>query len=140
MRTHDFFTRVIAANCAGPNMKLGSKTAGCLVLFKCPCCAEEYSESRDASGCCPPEEIYRCPVCRKEHEIEREADACCPGVNSGQPMQCPVCLKGADSFEQAADCCLHTHPTMTAPGRWRVAEAVAQGTPWPDAVAANLHH
>ena len=83
---------------------------------------------------------HKCPACDDPWGEIQDAEACCEGSVAGQPMQCPICLKGAESFEDAADCCLHVHPTMTALGRQRVAQAVAGGIPWPDAVAANIHH
>lgn len=140
MQTHDFFTRVIAANCVGPNMKPSGPDDGCVVLYECPQCGEEHDDSWDAQICCQPNEIYRCGVCKKDHDTEKLASSCCSGTKHGQPMQCPVCLKAADSFEDAADCCLHTHPTMTALGRERAASAVQKGMPWPEAVAANVQH
>ena len=45
-----------------------------------------------------------------------------------------------DRSTEDADCCLHTHPTMTALGRWRVAELVESGTPWAEAIAQNINH
>lgn len=141
MQTHDFFTRVIAANCVGPNMKpSGGDDKGCIVLYECPLCEEKHDDSWEAQRCCRPNEIFRCAVCREDYEEEDEATACCPGVRTGQPMQCPVCCKAAETFEIAADCCLHTHPTMTALGRERVAKAVEKGTPWNVAVAENVQH
>lgn len=137
----DFFTRLIATQAQGPNVSI-PKDDDCLVLYVCPSCDDEHEDEDDASECCPKhiEEIYRCSTCRKKHSDEDDATKCCPGNARGQPMQCPICLKGADSFEIAADCCLHVHPTITAAGRARIAAAVANGIPWPQAVATNAHH
>lgn len=139
----DFFTRLINSQALGPNMLTTSEQDdGCIVTYQCPSCEEEHDDECSAEDCCPRvvEEIIRCSTCRKKHFNTDEAEECCPASAREQPMRCPVCLQGADSFEIAADCCLHVHPTMTALGRQRVAQAVASGTPWPDAVAANINH
>lgn len=137
----DFFSRLIGAQVKGPNMQAPSD-GKCLTLYVCYRCDEEHEDETDAEDCCKPEvyAVYRCSVCRKRHTEEDDAESCCPAIANGQPMQCPVCLQGADSFEIAADCCLHVHPTLTAFGRQRVAEAVASGTPWDEALAANINH
>lgn len=141
MQTHDFFTRMIALNCVGPNMLTVDKSETCIIVYECSGCGEEHDDESDAKNCCRPQEIFKCSVCRQRHDYEDEAASCCPGAGAnGQPMQCPVCLKGAEDFETAVDCCLAMHPTMTAFGRQRVAEAVSTGTPWPEAVAANISH
>lgn len=137
----DFFTRLIAAQTVGPNMQANRKDADCITAYECNSCEEEFDDEYEAKNCCRPQEIYRCSVCREKHEDEEDAISCHPGAGvNGQPMQCPICLQGAESFEDAADCCLHVHPTMTALGRQRVAAAVAAGSSWLDAVAANIHH
>ncbi len=102
----------------------------------------EADDECSAEDCCPRhiEEIIRCSTCKTKYFDTDEAEECCPASARNQPMRCPVCLRAADTFEIAADCCLHVHPTMTALGRQRVAHAVAGGIPWPDAVAANIHH
>ena len=137
---HDFFTRIITTNVLGPNMVTSSNGGDFIVAYECGSCGEEHDDEDDASSCCPPKEIFRCAVCRKRHSSEESAVDCHPGAEHAQPMQCPVCLKRAETFEDAADCCLPSHPTMTSFGRQRVAEAVASGTSWIDAVLANLTH
>lgn len=141
MQTHDFFTRMIALSCVGPNMAAPETEGECIILYECAGCGDEYDNELGAERCCRPNEIYRCSVCRDKHLDEEDAIACHPRAGAeGQPMQCPICQRAADSFEVAADCCLHTHPTMTKLGRERVAQAVTNGVPWPEAVAANLNH
>lgn len=140
MQTHDFFTRIISTNCVGPNIATPGKAGGTIESYACAACGEEHDDEDDAKSCCPPTVIFKCRVCRSRYEDDDDAEDCCPGVENGQALQCPVCLKRAESFLDAADCCLHTHPTMTAYGRQRVAEAVSKGTPWPEAVAANINH
>lgn len=140
MQKHDFFTRIITANCLGPNMGNATAEDDCIVAYECAGCGEEHDDEDEAKDCCRPHEILRCAICRERHKNEDEACACCANSERGQPMQCPVCLSGADSFEDAADCCLHTHPTMTAFGRQRVAAAVVSGTSWIEAVTANVQH
>jgi hypothetical protein len=138
----DFFSRMIATQQQGPNLKAGSSEESCLILYVCPSCDDEHEDEDDARECCPRHiyEIYRCTVCRKKHQDEDEAIACHPGHVHAQPMQCPVCLESADSFQIAVDCCLHVHPTITAAGRARIATAVANGMPWPEAVQTNINH
>ncbi|MFA9283738.1 hypothetical protein ACCQ08_03065 [Comamonas sp. SY3] len=140
MQNSDFFTRLILQNHLGPNMATPGNAGGSIESYACAACGEEHIDQEDAKSCCPPSVIFKCRVCRSRYEEEDDAEDCCPGVANGQALQCPVCLKGADSFLVAADCCLHTHPTMTAYGRQLVAEAVSRGTPWPEAVAANINH
>jgi rubrerythrin len=138
----DYFTRLAAINSVGPNVFRGSGEKIELV-FICGRCNCEHDNEDDANDCCPPDvrERYKCPICRTNYRKEPEAEACCPGSTSiGPPMQCPICLQRAESFSDAADCCLHTHPTMTAVGRARAAEAVEAGTPWTEAIAANTNH
>lgn len=141
MQTHDFFTRLAAFNDCGPNMnsRPGDEPE---MVFVCSHCDTPHDDEYDARDCCRPDvyERYRCTVCRTVHREEGDAHSCCPSVAHGQPMQCPICLQGADSFQIAADCCLHTHPTMTALGRERVADDVERGTPWPDAIRAHAFH
>jgi len=139
----DFFTRLINAHASGPNMHpTVDQDNGCTVTYQCPSCEEEHDDECSADDCCPRhiEEIIRCSTCKKKYFDTDEAEECCPASARNQPMRCPVCLLAADTFEIAADCCLHVHPTMTALGRQRVGQAVAGGIPWPDAVAANIHH
>lgn len=139
----DFFTRLINAQASGPNMHpTADQDNGCTVTYQCPSCKEEHDDECSAEDCCPRhiDEIIRCSTCKKRYFDTDEAEECCPASTGNQPMWCPVCLRAADTFEIAADCCLHVHPTMTALGRQRVAQAVAGGIPWPDAVAANIHH
>lgn len=147
MASADFFTRLVALNAVGPN-KLRPSTADCTdavsMVYECASCYATHDFEAAAEECCPPSQKWRCNSCQKVHFDEDEAENCCPELVSAapvyQPMQCPVCMREADSFEIAADCCLHTHPTMTALGRWRVAELVQSGTPWADAIAQNVNH
>ncbi len=83
---------------------------------------------------------YTCLDCGECWSTAEDAEECCGCSDHGHGMLCPICLRPADSFELAADCCLHTHPTMTAAGRELVAQAVASGTPWADAIAAHANH
>ncbi|WP_225784228.1 hypothetical protein [Xenophilus sp. Marseille-Q4582] len=140
MQTHDFFTRIIATNALGPNMI--PATQEITEIYVCSMCDSEHEDEDSALECCPPEVYhrYKCPVCKTTHRREDDAEKCCPGAAAGQPRQCPVCCEGAESYEDAADCCLHTHPTMSALGRQEVARLVESGTPWPDAVAACVNH
>jgi hypothetical protein len=137
MTTAGHFTRLAALNAANPNMAPPRDNAR--LMFVCDRCDEAYVEEDEAAECCRPEvlEQYECPVCKGLHRLETEADECCPRDKRLQPMKCPICMREADTFEIAADCCLHTHPTMTAAGRQRVAAAVAGGMAWPDAIEAN---
>lgn len=144
MQTHDFFTRIIAANSVGPNMIPAGGSCSSespRKVYICGSCDTSHDSHTAAEECCPPEVYseYQCPVCSETHGELRDAETCC-GKASAQPIQCPVCLLKADSYEEAADCCLHTHPTMTAPGRWLTAAMVAQGMSWAEAVAANVNH
>ena len=140
MQKHDFFSRLIQTQSLGPNMAPTKAQEEPDRIYICNACSEEHEDSESAYTCCPPDILYRCNVCRKKYSDEDDAMDCHPKQSVGQPMRCPICLQDAESYEEAADCCLHTHPTMTAAGRQRVAQAVENGTPWPDAVAANLHH
>lgn len=137
----DFFTRMITVNSLGPNMVPGTSIDGPKKVYICGRCYETHDDEADAEECCPPQvlEEWECPTCQKSHVKLANAESCC-GCARGQPMQCPICLQMAESYEIAADCCLHTHPTMTLRGRQRVAEAVEKGTPWLDAVQANINH
>ena len=147
MASADFFTRLVAFNAVGPN-KLqppsSDGNSGVSMVYECPSCYATHDFESSAVECCPPSQKWRCGICRKVHSDEDEAENCCPELVSPavtyQPMQCPICMRAADSFEIAADCCLHTHPTMTALGRWRVAELVESGTPWAEAIAQNINH
>lgn len=135
----DFFTRLVTLNSLGPNAN--QKEPGeVFIRYECGGCDEIYDRESDAKQCCPPNKVWQCSVCRKVHNIEYAANACCPGIVSGQPMHCPICQKHADRFQVATDCCLHTHPTITAFGRWRISEMVKTGTPWSDAIAHNISH
>ena len=139
----DFFTKLIAVHSLGPNVATPELSAsGCVVMYACAVCDEEHDDEDDAIECCPrrPREIIKCAVCRESHDTEEDAVACHPAVSHSQPMQCMVCMKRADSFEDAAECCLPNHPTMTHWGRQRVAQAVASGIPWAEAVQANINH
>ncbi len=146
MASADFFTRLVALNAVGPNILDAGSTHSDGDVEKrwvCGGCESDHSSEFDAEECCRPEVYtqYKCPGCEELHDKETEAESCCGAVGvHGQPMQCPICMRGAESFEIAADCCLHTHPTMTAIGRQRVAELVEGGTPWAEAIAQNVHH
>ena len=147
MQTHDFFSRMVALNAAGPNLRAtspGEDDPSVNLVYVCSMCDSRHDSEWFAKRCCPPEvlERYVCPVCDGVHSEKADAEDCCGSAGSGarQPMQCPLCLQGADSFEIAADCCLHTHPTMTALGRWRVAELVEGGTPWAEAIESEKTH
>lgn len=146
MASAEFFTRLVALNAIGPNiLEAGSTYSDGDVEQRWVCggCEADHSSRFDAEECCRPEVYtqYKCPGCEELHDNEQDAESCCGGVGvHGQPMQCPICMRGAESFEIAADCCLHTHPTMTAIGRQRVAELVERGTPWAEAIAQNVHH
>lgn len=140
MQTHDYFTRMIALNAAGPNLTRVADDVQ--EVFVCGSCNEAHDDEDSARECCPVRVLFRfrCNTCRAEHREEGEAKGCCSSISTLEPMQCPVCLRDADSFEIAADCCLHTHPTMTAFGRSRVAELVKAGMPWTAAIASEQAH
>jgi hypothetical protein len=146
MASADFFTRLVALNAVGPNvLDPGGAHGDSEVTQRWVCgnCEADYSDKYDAQACCPPDvfQQYKCPRCDALYDVKDEAASCCsPFGIKGQPMQCPVCMIGADSFEIAADCCLHTHPTMTALGRRRVAELVESGVTWAEAIAQNVNH
>lgn len=145
MQTHDFFTRMVALNCIGPNMVAGTGERSAeppKKIYFCGACDASHDSYFEAEDCCKPEVYseYACPACSNSYGELQAAEACCGRGPVSQPKQCPVCLGGAESYEDAADCCLHTHPTMTALGRQRIAEAVAAGAPWPEALAANVNH
>lgn len=140
MQTHDYFTRMIALNAAGPN--IAHVDDDVQEVFVCESCGETHDDEDSAHECCPVRVLprFRCGACRAVHRNKAKAEGCCSGSSTRQPMQCPVCLQRADSFEIAADCCLHTHPTMTAFGRSRVAKLVEAGMPWSDAIASEQVH
>lgn len=140
MQSHDFFTRIIAVNALGPNTQEASGEVE--EVFLCSQCEEAHDDYDDARNCCRPDvyDRYRCTSCRAVYLREEEAEKCHPFTSTAQPMQCPVCMTCAESYEDAADCCLHTHPNIDAFGRERIAQAVANGTPWPEAVARNVTH
>lgn len=147
MASADFFTRLVALNAVGPNNlrpPSSEGNGGVSMVYECPRCYATHDFESSAVECCPPSQKWRCDSCQEVHYDEDEAENCCPELVSPaityQPMQCPICMREADSFEVAADCCLHTHPTMTALGRWRVAELVESGTPWAEAIAQNINH
>lgn len=142
MASADFFTRLVALNAVGPNvLDRGGAHSDSEVTKRWVCggCEADHSSRFDAEECCRPEVYtqYKCPGCDELYDTEPEAKTCC---GNGRPMQCPVCMREAESFEIAADCCLHTHPTMTALGRWRVAELVEAGMPWAEAIEQNVNH
>ncbi len=141
MASAGYFTRLARLNANGPNM-LPTSDEAAEAVWVCSMCDEEHADEGAARECCQPDvyERFRCCICRTLHRTEDAAADCHPQVGKHQPMQCPICLAGAESFQEAADCCLHTHPTMTATGRERVAASVANGTTWPDAIAANEFH
>lgn len=147
MASADFFTRLVALNAVGPN-NLQPLTAegpgGISMVYECQSCYTTHKWEDDAAACCPPIKTWKCDACKDVHYDKSEAENCCPELvspsDTAQPMQCPICMRAAESFEIAADCCLHTHPTMTALGRWRVAELVEAGTPWAEAIAQNVNH
>lgn len=144
MASPEFFSRLVALNALGPNVQSTSPPDGKVAkAYVCGNCDEVHDDYYSAEACCQPEVFteYLCPACSRTHGKESGALACCSNSGSTrQPKQCPVCMRDADSYEIAADCCLHTHPTMTALGRWRVAEQVENGTPWPEAIAQNTNH
>lgn len=143
MASTDFFTRLVAVNAVGPNVNAGTHHGDIVRRWVCGNCDSAHDTESAAEGCCPPEvyRMWQCPSCDDLHEQRGEAQACCNGVGSnGQPLQCPVCMQMANTFEQAADCCLHTHPNLTAYDRQRVAQAVEGGMPWAEAIARNVHH
>lgn len=141
MQNHEFFTRLIAVNCAGPNMQPDCSSGDAPEkVFVCDAFGEDHENFSEAEDCCRPVVFtqYICPGCKERHDEAEDALQCC-GVTFA-PMRCPVCLKSAGSFESATDCCLFLHPSMTPKGRALTAEMVSTGTPWPDAVAANIHN
>lgn len=143
MTSPDFFTRLVAVNAAGPNVNAGTPEGSLEHRWICGNCDADHASRDNAVNCCPPDvyRMWKCPSCDELHQEKGQAKACCDGVgDNGQPLQCPVCMRMAESFEHAADCCLHTHPNMTAFDRQRVAQAVEGGMPWAEAIARNVHH
>lgn len=138
----DFFRRLIAVQSLGPNVVTDDHAEGdYIAVYECNGCLSEHDAEDEARDCCAPRELFKCVFCRERHSAEDSAAECCASIPmAGQPVQCMVCMKRAESFEDAAECCLPNHPTMTAWGRQRVAQAVAAGTPWPEAVQANTNH
>lgn len=74
---------------------------------------------------------YRCPDCAKEHDDEDDAVKCC-AIAPSADTDCPVCdaAYGESNypFRDAADCYLWKD--ITAPERWRIANAVEAGSTW----------
>lgn len=143
MTSHDFFTRMIALNAVGPNLQESPGAKEVCELYICSVCDAVHNYRREAENCCPVEvhARYQCPTCEEQWGERDEAVTCCTNASqSPSPMQCPVCMEGAESFAIAADCCLHTHPTMTAAGRERVAKEVEGGSTWLEAISANAFH
>lgn len=140
MTTAEHFTRLAALNATHPNMAPPRNEIR--TVFVCSACGEAHGDEDEAADCCRPEvlERYECPVCLSRYQTADAADECCPIDGRKQPKKCPICMRDANSFQIAADCCLHTHPTMTAAGRELVAQAVASGMPWADAIAAHANH
>lgn len=141
MTSAAYFTQIAALNALSPHADTSPPGEEVAEVFVCSMCDAEHDDEQDAEDCCPPEVYrrYRCGVCRKLHRSEEGAEDCHPSAGRPQPMQCPVCMQSAETFQIAADCHLHTHPTMTAWGRTKVADAVEAGTPWADAIAAHEH-
>ena len=139
----DFFTRLIAANEAGPNipsMGAGGSDNDIAVVYFCGACDEEYCSGYEAEACCAPKAYreYRCNECSETHHSKALAMSCCSGDASRR--FCPMCMQPASSYEDAADCCLFKHPQLTQVGRQMVAKAVEGGQSWLDAVAAHINH
>lgn len=63
-----------------------------------------------------------------------------PRLSADSQCNAQCACRALRVLKDAADCCLHTHPTMTAFGRQRVAAAVASGASWIEAVTANVQH
>jgi rubrerythrin len=138
MTNANYFTQAAALNAAGPNAFL--ETEAPEEVYVCSHCEAEHDDMEDARDCCKPDVYtrYRCSVCRDLHRTEEQAEKCHATAHVGaQPRQCPICMASAETFQIAADCHLHTHPTMTAWGRTKVADAVEAGMPWADAIAAH---
>lgn len=80
--------------------------------------------------------MWQCTVCDELHEDHDDAVECCsvkPEAKStdAQPS-CPVCGIEYDGYRNAADCCLWRDPP--AETRWTIADRVAAGTPWVEAL------
>lgn len=145
--THpEFFSRLVTINSMGPNVNSGDTASDDIERrWVCGNCDSDHGSEKAAEDCCQPDvyRMWKCPSCGDLHEVKGEAQECCSNGRlgaCGQPLQCPVCMRLADSFEEATDCCLHTHPTMTAYGRQCVARLVEGGMPWAEAIARNVHH
>lgn len=80
--------------------------------------------------------MWECAVCWERHEEREEAVKCCAvkaeaSSNDAQPC-CPVCGIEYGDYRDAADCCLWRD--LTADTRWTIADRVASGTPWVEAL------
>lgn len=137
MQTHDFFSRQLALNALGPNQLQPGDPGE--PLWLCSRCGACHDEDITAWVCCRGRTAkrYLCSNCRAPHHEPFEAQHCCECVGVPQPMQCPICMREGESFQDAADCCLHTHPGLTALARERVARSVAQGMPWAHAIESH---
>lgn len=141
MASAGYFTRLAQINEDGPNMpRTPVETAE--PVWVCSICKTGHVDEIEARECCKPEVYsrWRCVICRRFHRVREDAEDCHATRETTQPVQCPICLSKAETFLDAAHCCLHTHPTMTAAGRERVAAAVAAGLSWPAAIAENELH
>lgn len=81
-----------------------------VIRYVCPDCDEEYECREAAADCCAKDDVKPSP----------------PEPEYGFP--CPVCGEKYDDPHAAADCCLWKD--LDAPTRWRMADAVADGSTW----------
>lgn len=82
--------------------------------------------------------MYRCPECYELHEWESDAEKCCDKTvaANGDKIECPVCHERHESHRDAADCCLWKD--IDAPTRWRIADAVENGSTWVEQLNINF--
>lgn len=77
---------------------------------------------------------YLCSVCNADYENEVDAKECFGAEEEAGDKRCPVCASKCDDTRDAADCCLWKD--IDAPTRWRMADAVDDGSTWAEQLAA----
>lgn len=80
-------------------------------------------------------QCWKCPECFDVHDFEDEAEDCCAELekkSAADDAACPVCAEAAKDHRDAADCCLWKD--LDAPTRWAIADAVAAGGSWTEAL------
>lgn len=80
--------------------------------------------------------LWRCVGCNELHEYRDDAVECCVVKLEAKPTDaepsCPICGIAYVGHRSAADCCLWRDlPIQT---RWAIADRVAGGVPWIEAL------